>query len=115
MNRAAESGLEVRLPMNPEVAAQPDGNKYFAEADSGRFNSIPQKQSNQSYSYYTGVGAPNYPAFTQPDQSNPGAKNISRHRAFWALAVFTVVCLAVALGVGLGVGLTAQHKSSSTR
>ena len=100
--------------MSPEVAAQPYGNKYFAEADSGRFNSIPQKESNQSDSYYAGVGAPNHPAFTKPDQSNLGAKNISRRKAFWALAVFTIVCAAVALGVGLGVGLAAQHKSSST-
>lgn len=114
MNRAAESGLEVKVPMDPEVAAQPDGNKCFAEADSGRFNSIPQNQSNQSNSYYKGVGVPKNPTFTQPNQSDPGAKNISWHKAFWALAVFTVVCLATALGVGLGVGLAAQHKSSST-
>ena len=114
MNRTVESGLEVKLPMSPEVATQPDGNKYYAEADSGHLNSAPQYQSKQSGSYYPGAGASNYPVFAQPSRSNPGAKHISQHKAFWALAVFTVVCLAVALGVGLGVGLAAQHKPSST-
>ena len=93
MERAVESGLEVNVPTDPQVVAQPDSNMY---------------------SYGQGVGEPKGYNHGWPHQSVPfQVKSKARSRALWILAVVAVVSLAIALGAGLGVGLKFQHKSSS--
>lgn len=93
MDRAVESGLEVKPPAGLEVAAQPDGKKY-----------------------YTGGGESDHPVFREPDQlDQTRARGQGRSRAVWMLAMIAVVCLTIAIGAGLGAGLAAQHKPSSSR
>ena len=85
MERAVESGLEVKVPTNPEVATHTDGG-----GESNENVLRPRHQSVQSQ-----------------------VQSKTRYVALWVLAIVAVVCLAVALGAGLGVGLAAQHKSST--
>lgn len=92
MDRAAESGLEVKPSTGPQVIPQPDANMY-----------------------YVGGAGPNGPVFGQLNQSDsPKAKSPGRSRVIWVLAGIAVICLAVGIGAGLGAGLAAQHKSSSS-
>ena len=93
MERAAESGLEIRVPTEPEVTAQPDGNKYYWGGGGGESNEYKPRLPDQSVKLQI--------------------KSKARYRVMWVLAVVAVVCLALALGAGFGVGLKAQHKSSS--
>lgn len=93
MDRAPESGLEVKPSTSPEVAPQPDENKY-----------------------YVGGGVPSHAISDQLNLPNQRqAKSQGQLRAFWILAVVAVVCLAVGLGAGIGAGLAAQRKSSFSR
>ena len=102
MNRIVEPGLEVSLPTDPEVAAQPYEDKY-CEGDRGSNNAI--------------LDQPNHPI---PDQSHQSpnqshAKNQARSKVILVLAVIVVSCLIAAIGAGLGAGLAAQRKSSPAR
>ena len=93
MERASEHGLEVALPMDPEVATQPD-----------------------EYKYYTRGRVSDYPNLDQPDQSHQAqAKSQGQSRVILVLIIIAIICLAAALGAGLGAGLAVQHKSSSSR
>lgn len=93
MDRTPESGLEVKPSTSPEVAPQPDKNKY-----------------------YVGGGAPSHSISDQLNLPNKRqAKSQGQLGAFWILAVIAVVCLAVGLGAGIGAGLAAQRKSSFSR
>ena len=98
MDRDSAAGLEIKPPTgpdtSPEVVTTPlDAHKYYAEAPTSIYHT--------------------YPPQNQYDQ--PGTTKKSRRRAYWALAVIGIVCVAVALGAGLGAGLAAQHKSNSPR
>ena len=98
MDRESAPGLEVKPPIvpdtSPEAVTTPiDAHKYYAEAPTSDYRiHPPQSQYNQ-----------------------PETTKKSRRRAYWALAVIAIVCVAVALGAGLGAGLADQHKSSSPR
>ena len=98
MDREKASGLEVKPPIGPDTSPEAvttpiDAHKYYAEAPTSDYRIYPpQSQYNQ-----------------------PETTKKSRRRAYWALAVIAIVCVAVALGAGLGAGLAAQHKSSSPR
>lgn len=87
----AYSGLEVTPHNGLEIQAQPDENKY-----------------------YTGSSEANEHVLSQPE-THPGSKQTSRKKASWALAVITVLCLAVALGVGLEKGLATKKIVSTSR
>ena len=97
MNRTPDSGLEVKPSTDPQVAAQPDENKYY----------IGSERSNHPISYNS-----SQPVFEQPYQSNDQSKVKSQGlvKAIGVLIIVVVLLLAVALGAGLGVGLSAQHK-----
>ena len=101
--REQDSGLEVQVPTNPEVAAQPYESKYPI-GDGGSDHNMGDRRSNSS-------------TFYQANQSGHQSQIVilGRSRAFWMLGVITVVCLIVALGAGLGAGLAPQHKPSSAR
>ena len=102
MNGTEESGLEVRPSTSPQVAAQPDGNKYYV--GSGRFgNSIPDQSS--------------HPTFDQPNQTynQSQVKSQGFVRAIRCLIIVIILLVAVALSVGLGVGLSAQHRQESSK
>ena len=98
MDRESAAGLEVKPPTGPDtcpkaVTTPLEAHKFYAEAPTLNHRISPSQ--------------------SQYDQ--PGTTKKSRHRAYWALAVIAIVCVAVALGAGLGAGLAAQHKSSSPR
>ena len=106
MDRAAESGLEVESPTNPEVGGPYDKDKYYSEIGSSNNPLIaPPNQSNQFENYYMENRASNYPLVAETDKA--------KSKAIWVLAIIAVIVLAVALGAGLGAGLAAQHKSNS--
>lgn len=92
MNGLAQPGLEVTLHNGPEIVAQPDENKY--PTGSSQLNEISSRQ---------------------PAQSIHPASKPRRSKAFLALAVIIILCLAAALGAGLGAGLTTKRKSSILR
>ena len=100
MDRTVVPGLEAAPSTSPQVAAQPDENKYYIGSES--WNRPDSDQSGQSN-------------FGRPNQSNDQSqiKSQSLVRIIGVLVV--VLLLAVALGVGLGVGLSAQHKHSSSK
>ena len=52
-------------------------------------------------------GQPSPPQVQLDRKSSPS-------KAYWALAVFTVLCMAVALGAGLGAGLALHRKPNSS-
>lgn len=91
MDRNPQPGLEVTSHDGPEIVLQPEGNKY-----------------------YTGSSELNEFALSQPDKPIHSVSKTSRNKAFWALAVIAIVCLAVALGAGLGAGLSTKRKSSTS-
>lgn len=97
MDRTGDSGLEVKPAIDPQVAAQPDYNKYY----------IGSERLNHHISYKS-----SHPAFEQPDQSNDQSEVKSQGlvKAIGVLIIIVVLLLAVALGAGLGAGLSAQHK-----
>ena len=96
MDRAAESGLELKPSTTPELAPQPDGNMYYTEG-----------------------GAPNDTVIDRPNQFDqsyqPRAKSPGRSRVIWVVTGIGVVCVAVAIGAGLGAGMAVRHRSSSSR
>lgn len=95
MDRVAESGLEMKPSMMPEVAPQPDENMYYMGGGAPNDTVIdPQYQSNQSY--------------------KPQVKSQGWSRVIWVLGITAILCLAVAVGVGVRAGLAAQHKSNSS-
>ena len=98
MDRESPAGLEVKQPIGPDTSPEAvttplDAHKFYAEAPTSDYRTYPAQ--NQ---------------YTQPETTKT-----SRRRAYWALAVIAIVCVAVALGAGLGAGLAAQHKSTSPR
>ena len=98
MDRESAAGLEVKLPTSPDTSPEAvtsplDAHKYYAEAPPSNYRT--------------------YPTQNQYNQLETTKK--SRRRAYWALAVIAIVCVAVALGAGLGAGLAAQNKSTSPR
>ena len=93
MGDSPQCGLEVRPRADPETIPQPYPDKYFLEAEELR-----KRSWNQSV------------------QSGPSDRRSQKWRkAFWGLALITVVCLAVGLGAGLGTGLAARHKIAISR
>ena len=102
MNRTVEPGLEVEPSTSPQVAAQPDTNKYCIGSEN--FNHPISDQSN-------------HPTFDHPNQSynQIHVKSQGFVRAVGFLIIIVVLLLAVALSVGLGVGLSAQHRQSSLK
>ena len=101
-NRTAELGLEVSLPTNPEVVAQPYENMYYAGDGRSRIPVLDQ---------------PDHPISDQSPQapSQPHAKIQGRSRIVLVLAAIAVLCLIAAIGAGLGAGLAAQRNSSQAR
>ena len=102
MNRTVEPGLEVRIPTNPEVAAQPYEDKYGV-GDRGSNNPVLDQ-----------------PSHAVPDRSHQSpnqlhAKIQNRPKVILVLVVIVVSCLIAAVGAGLGAGLAAQRKSSPAR
>lgn len=99
MDRTGDSGLEVKPSTDPQVAAQPDENKYYTGSE----------RSNHPISYNS-----SHPTFEQPNQSNDQSQVKSQGlvKAIGVLIIIVVLLLAVALGAGLGVGLSAQHKQA---
>ena len=92
MDRAIESGLELKPFTGLEVGSQPDDK------------------------YYIGGGGSNHLIPNHPDQSDQShAKSGGRFRVVWMLAVILVLFLAVASGVGLGTALTFKHRSNPSR
>ena len=116
--REQESGLEVQLPANPEVAAQPYESMYYvADGGSNHLLFDSPTQPNRTGHHIMGDEGSNHPILNQANQSGHQSQTmvLSRSRAVWILAVVTLVGLIVALGAGLGAGLAAQHKPSSPR
>ena len=93
MDRAAESGLEVKLATSPEVVDQPYTEKYNTTSEA----------TSQPYSSHTDPSIQSH------------RKSQSRFNKVWILTITGFICIAVAIGAGLGAGLAAQHKSSSSR
>ena len=116
--REQESGLEVQLPTNPEVAAQPYESKYYiGDGGSNHLLFDSPTQPNQAGHHIMEDEGSNHAILNQANQSGHQFQTMTpgRSRAVWILAVVTVVGLIVALGAGLGAGLAAQHKTSSPR
>ena len=84
----SQAGIEVVPDTGPEIAPQPDANRY-----------------------YTGSEASHGLADTPDPPLHPSIGTRGPQRALWALAVITVLCVAVALGAGLGAGLAIHYKS----
>ena len=102
MDRTVMPGLEVAPSTSPQVAAQPDENKYYIGSE--RWNRPDSDQSGHS-------------DFIQSNQSNDRSqvKSQSLIKIIGVLIIIVVLLLAVALGVGLGIGLSAQHKQKSSK
>ena len=102
MDRTVLPGLEVAPSTIPQVAAQPDENKYYVGSE--RWNRPNSDQSGHS-------------DFDRPNQSTDQSKVKSQSlvKNIGVLIIIVVLLLAVALGVGLGVGLSAQHKQKSSK
>ena len=118
VERRHESGLEVQLPTDPEVAAQPYQSKYYiGDGGSNHIQSDPPAHQNQAYHHNMGDRGSKQPIFNPGNQSGRQRQTriLSRSSAVWMLAVVTAVCLIVAMGAGLGKGLSAQHRPSSPR
>ena len=92
MNGIVQPGLEVTSHNGPQIVAQPDENKYCTTAS----------ESNKIL-------------LSQGDEKIHPVSNKSQNKAFWALAVIAILCLAAAIGAGLGAGLASKHKSSTSR
>lgn len=100
MDRTVVSGLEIAPYTSPQVAAQPDENKYYIEPVSwNRPDSDPLGHSH----------------FDRPNQSNDQSQVKSKSLVKVIGVLIVVLVLGVALGVGLGVGLSAQHKQKSSK
>ena len=93
-------GLETLPSTSPEVAAQPDENKYYIGSERWDFPNSGQ------------FGHPNS---DWPNQSNEKPQSKSQSLVKIKVFLIAVFLLAVALGVGLGVGLSAQHKHKLTK
>ena len=95
-------GLELAPSTNPQLAAEPDEDKYYIGSE--RWNRPEPDQSHHS-------------DFDRPNQSNDQSqvKSQSHVKVVGLLIIIVVLLLAVALGVGLGVGLSAQHKEKSSK
>ena len=91
MDRTATPGLEIVPSTSPQVAPQPDENKYYVESE--RWNHPDLDQSNHQFQ----------------------VKRKGLVKAIGALVMIVVLLLAAVLGVGLGVGLSAQHKQRSSK
>ena len=116
--RKHESGLEVQLPTNPEVAAQPYESKYYiGDGVSNHLLFDSPAQPNQAGHHNMGDRGSYHTILNQANQSGRQSQTmiLGRSKAFWMLAVIVLVCLIVALGAGLGTGLAAQHKPSPSR
>lgn len=100
MNRSVEPGLEVEPSSCPQIAPQPDENRYYA--GSGGWTPAIFDQSI-------------HPALDQPKQSNDQSQTNKQGLVKVVWIAIAILCLAVALGVGVGLGLSAQHKRSSPR
>ena len=102
MDRTVDHGPEVAPSTDPEVAAQPDENKYCIEPEI----------SDHPIASQSG-----HLTFSQSNQSNAQAqvKRLGLVKARGVLIIMIFLLLAVALGLGLGVGLSAQHKQNSPR
>lgn len=92
MSRVVQPGLEVTPHNDPEIVAQPDENKYCTTAS----------DSNKIW-------------LSHADEKIHPISKISQNKAFRALAVIAILCLAAAIGAGLGAGLATKHKSSTSR
>ena len=68
--RGQESGLEVQLPTNPEVAAQPYESKYYI-GDGGSNHPLfdSPAQPNQAVQHNMGDRGSNHPILNQANQS----------------------------------------------
>ena len=92
MERAVESGLEVKPATSPEIINQPYPEKYNTTSEA----------TSQPYPSHKNTSVQSH------------KKSQSRFSNVWILAIIGFICLAVAIGAGLGTGLAAQHKSSSS-
>ena len=93
-------GLEIAPSTSPQVAAQPDENKYYIGSE--RWNCPDSDQSGHF-------------DFDRPNQSKDESRVKSQSLFKIVRVLIVVLSLAVALGVGLGVGLSAQHKQKAAK
>ena len=100
MDRTVVPGLEIAPSTSPQVAGQPDENKYYIGPES--WNPPDSDQLVHS-------------DFDRPNQLIDQSKVKSRSLVKVIGVLIAVLLLAVALGVGLGVGLSAQHSQKSSK
>ena len=100
MDKTVVPGLEALPSTSPQVAAQPDENKYYIGSERWNFHDSDQFGHTNS---------------DWPNQSNEKPQLKSQSLVKVIVFLIAVLLLAVALGVGLGVGLSAQHKHKSTK
>ena len=93
-------GLEIALSTSPQVAAQPDEDKYYIGSE--RWSRPDSDQLGHS-------------DFDRPSQSKDQSRIKSQSLVKFIGFLIAVLLLAVALAVGLGVGLSAQHKQKSSK
>ena len=100
MDRTVVPGLEIAPSTSPQVAAQPDENKYYIGPES--WNRLASGQLVHS-------------DFDRPNPSIDQSQVKSRSLVKVIGVLIAVLLLAVALGVGLGEGLSAQHKQKLSK
>ena len=91
MANTVEHGLEVKPCTDPELAPQPDPEKYYIEIEGPRDDAIGQRD---------------LPSHSDTESYGP-------NKAFWTFATMAVIGLAIGLAIGLGVGLANQHKANT--
>ena len=101
IERGQESGLEVQLPTNPEVAAPPYESRYTIgnEGSDHLYLDSPAQSHQADWHNMRHRGLTH---LTNNEANRSGrqsqAKILSRSRAVWVLAAITVMCLVIALG-----------------
>ena len=100
MDKTVVPGLEAAPSTSPQVAAQPDEDKYYIGSES--WNRPDSDQSGHS-------------DFDRPNRSKDQSQVKSQSLVKIVGVLIVVLLLAVALAVGLGVGLSAQHKHNSSK
>ena len=93
-------GLEIAPSTSPQVAPQPDENKYYIGPEI--WNRTDSDQLGRS-------------DLDQPSQSKNQSQGKSQSHVKVIVVLIVAFSLAVALAVGLGVGLSAQHKQKSSK
>ena len=100
MDRTVVPGLEIAPSTSPQVAPQPDENKYYIGPEIWTHPDSDQMGHSD---------------FDRPNQSKNQSRVKSQSHAKVIVVLIAVLLLAVALAVGLGVGLSAQHKQKTIK